>query len=166
MANTPLDKKLVVFDWNGTLYNARATEIYSKGLRIAPLFEGVVEVLAQLSAHGCVLGIATAESRPILLRELQHHGITQCFSAIRTASDGLSKPDPQLLWELMAEVGASATQTVMVGDTILDLQLAVNAGVDSIAVTYGLQTQQELACYQPLAFVDNIQQLLSVLLKA
>jgi len=50
-------------------------------------------------------------------------------------------------------------KTVMVGDTTHDLQMAVNAGVNSVAVTYGAHPRDQLLALQPLACLDRPQDL-------
>jgi phosphoglycolate phosphatase len=146
---------LIVFDWNGTLYNARAQVPDA----IAPLFPGVTDVLTTLSERGLCLAIATAEGRPALQQQLKHHNIAQYFDVLRTASDGFNKPHPQMLWDVIEQIGGSAEKTLMIGDTPTDIQLAQNAEVDALAVLYGLSMKAELAKYHPVGFLQDIQQL-------
>ncbi|MBC7726259.1 MAG: HAD hydrolase-like protein, partial [Microbacteriaceae bacterium] len=54
------------------------------------------------------------------------------------------KPNPLMLQQLMSVFGAVPARTLMIGDTSLDLQLAINAGTASVAVSYG--------AHQPDAF--------------
>ncbi len=146
---------LIVFDWNGTLYDAHAAGYGA----IAPLFPGVAEVLKILSERGLLLAIATAEGRPALQQQLHHHGIAQYFQVLRTASDGFNKPHPQMLWDVIEQVGGSTDKTLMIGDTMADMALAKNAGVDALGVLYGLSEPMELALCQPVGFLQDIQEL-------
>ena len=55
-----------------------------------------------------------------------------------------------MLLELMRELGAEPERTLMVGDTTHDLQLAVNAGCASVAVSFGAHEHAEFAGHRPL----------------
>ncbi len=110
---------------------------YLSGDHQLALFKGIPELLADLQAAGHLLTIATGKSRLGLDRALDHSGLRPLFQASRCADECHSKPHPQMLEELMAEFGVSPASTVMIGDTSHDLLMARNAGVDSLAVTYG-----------------------------
>jgi len=121
-----------------------------------PLFEGVHEMLGELEADGRLLGIATGKSRVGLKRAFSQQGIGHRFVATRCADEGFPKPHPEMLLELMARVGAEPQETVMIGDTTHDIELARNAGVAAIAVTYGAHPSSGLAPLGPLALVDSV----------
>ena len=64
-----------------------------------------------------------------------------------------------MLWGILDELEVKAHQTVMVGDSEYDMQLATNAGVDSLAVSYGAETKANLLRHKPIACVDKIEDL-------
>ena len=123
------------------------------------LFAGVAETLAALERQGYLLAVATAKSRRGLDRELAVTGLAPHFHASRTADEAPSKPHPQMLLDLMAELGALPHQTLMVGDSGWDLAMARNAGSHSVAVLSGSQRREELAVHQPLAFLASVVEL-------
>lgn len=123
------------------------------------LFPGVREMLARLQAAGHILSVATGKSRHGLDRALDHSGLRPLFQASRCADECHSKPHPQMLDELMAEFGIGAEATVMIGDTSHDLLMASNAGVDSLAVTYGAHPHDHLLEHKPLACLHSVQEL-------
>ncbi len=101
------------------------------------LFDGVLPMLAELKSRHHWLGVATGKSRRGLdevLASRQLHGI---FDGSRTADETAGKPDPRMLHELMREFGSEPERTLMIGDTTHDLQMALNAGCASVAVSYG-----------------------------
>jgi phosphoglycolate phosphatase len=59
-----------------------------------------------------------------------------------------------MLEELLSEFGISAPQAVMVGDTEFDMQMAENAAMPRIAVSYGAHHIDRLRLYKPLACID------------
>lgn len=110
------------------------------------LFDGTVELLQALKARHHWLAVATGKSRLGLNEALAHVELRGMFDGTRTADETASKPHPLMLQELMAEFGVDPERTLMIGDTTHDLQLALNAGTHSVAVSYG--------AHEPAAFGD------------
>lgn len=123
------------------------------------LFEGVIPLLEELDRLGFLLAIATGKSRRGLDRSLRRAGIASLFVATRCADEGEPKPHPGMLLHLMERTGSPATGTVMIGDTTHDLELARNAGVEAVAVTYGAHPREELVRHAPRALVDSVRAL-------
>lgn len=123
------------------------------------LFPGVPEMLNRLKSAGHILAVATGKSRLGLERALDHSGLRPLFQASRCADECHSKPHPQMLDELMEEFGVAAESTVMIGDTSHDLLMASNAGVDSLAVTYGAHLHDHLLEHKPKACLHTVQEL-------
>lgn len=102
-----------------------------------PLFPGTLEMLDALAHPEIFLGIATGKNRRGLARVLARHGLAPRFHNMKTADDGPGKPHPHLLEAAMAEVGAEPAQTVMVGDTTYDMEMARAAGCLAVGVNWG-----------------------------
>lgn len=151
--------ELVVFDWNGTLSNARDVPV---GNTIPPLYDGVLEVLAALDKQHCHMAIATGHSFAGLSRELKHYNIAHYFSSLQTADTGLGKPHPSVMDDILSDAGLEKSQVLMVGDTANDMRFAVNSGVKAVAVSYGAYPASGLNEYAPHAMIDDIRELLSV----
>ncbi len=120
------------------------------------LFEGVPEILASLHRQPVMLAVATGKSRKGLDRVLRHTNCGRYFQATRCADETTSKPHPQMLLELIEELGAKPETTLMVGDTEYDMEMAQRAGAAALAVTYGAHESHRLDQYQPLASLNNI----------
>jgi phosphoglycolate phosphatase len=114
------------------------------------LFEGTLEMLQALKARNHWLGVATGKSRRGLDEALQTVQLQGLFDATRTADETASKPNPQMLLELMGEFGVAPERTLMIGDTTHDLQMAVNAGTASVAVSYGAHEPEAFDAFAPL----------------
>jgi phosphoglycolate phosphatase len=123
------------------------------------LYGGVREMLAELEAAGFVLGIATGKSRAGLDRALAQQGIGRHFAVTRCADEGLPKPHPDMLIRLMDQTGVAPRDTLMIGDTTHDLELARNAGASALAVAYGAHAAAGLEQLAPLATVNSIAEL-------
>ncbi len=126
-----------------------------------PLFTGAKETVVELHGKGYALGVATGKSAQGLSRALDATGMRSYFHATRTADQTHSKPHPAMLFELMEELAVSAERTLMVGDTTHDVQLAKNAGVDAVAVSFGAHPEEELLALKPLALVNDFDALRS-----
>ncbi len=124
-----------------------------------PLFAGAAQALRKLNAAGHRLAIATGKSRRGLDRVLEKTGLTPLFHATRCGEESASKPQPGMLIDLMRVLGAEPMQTLMIGDTTHDVQMAMNAGVASVAVAYGAHPRSQLMALQPLACMDQPQEL-------
>ncbi|MCG6976426.1 MAG: HAD-IA family hydrolase [Acidiferrobacterales bacterium] len=115
-----------------------------------PLFPGVPEGLSALIEDGYRLAVATGKARRGLDRVLEDSPLQHLFHSTRCADETRSKPHPLMIEEIISETGAAPERTIMVGDSVFDLEMARNAGVDSLAVSYGVQPCERLASYQPL----------------
>jgi phosphoglycolate phosphatase len=124
-----------------------------------PLFAGAAELLDELQAAGHLLAIATGKTRQGLDRALAQQGVTHRFVATRCADEGPPKPDPAMLRHLMDAVGATVDETLMIGDTTHDLELASRAGASSVAVAYGAHAAHGFSSFAPLATVHSIAEL-------
>lgn len=125
----------------------------------APLFDGVHELLQAVGGAGALLAVATGKSRAGLDRVLVETGCGHYFHATRTADETRSKPDPQMLLEIIEELDVAPDKVLMVGDTEYDLEMAARAGTSAVAVSFGAHIPQRLAAYEPLACVDSLAQL-------
>ncbi len=123
------------------------------------LFAGAADMLTELEAAGFLLGVATGKTREGLDRALAHQGIGSRFVATRCADESLPKPHPQLLLQLMERVGVTPRETLMIGDTTHDLELARNAGTAALAVGYGAHPPAGLERLAPLATVHSVVEL-------
>jgi phosphoglycolate phosphatase len=140
-------------------FSAAYRRHYMAGESRITLFDGVRELLRDLDEQGYRLAIATGKSRGGLEHALTQSRLRGVFHATRCADQGLPKPHPDMLHNLMRFLAADAERTLMVGDTSHDLELARNAGAPSVAVSYGAHSAETLARFAPLAIVDSVAQL-------
>jgi phosphoglycolate phosphatase len=124
-----------------------------------PLFDGATAMLEELRDRGHVLAIATGKSRAGLARALDNTGLRSVFASSRCADQCAPKPAPDMLDELMAELGTDEHNTLMIGDTVHDLQMAAHAGVPAVAVSYGAHPEGDLRALAPLACLESIGEL-------
>ena len=120
------------------------------------LFPGARETLEGLHGEGYLLAVATGKGRAGLEKVLSSTGLGELFAATRCADETCSKPHPRMLRELMDELGADPAETLMVGDTEYDMEMARSAGAGPVAVSYGVHATERLLRHEPLACLDAI----------
>jgi phosphoglycolate phosphatase len=120
------------------------------------LFPGARAMLERLASEGYLLAVATGKSRVGLDRSLAETGLGDLFHATRCADETFSKPNPQMLLEIMDELGVAAARTLMVGDTEYDLQMAFNARAHALAVCHGVHAPERLRALGPLACLASL----------
>jgi phosphoglycolate phosphatase len=125
----------------------------------AQLYTGVAEMLSDLHARGIRMAVATGKARRGLERALDTSGLRQWFETTRCADEGFAKPHPDMLHVILDCTGVEPRDALMVGDTIHDLDLAANAGVEAVAVTYGAHDENLLMTRRSLARVSSVPEL-------
>ena len=132
---------------------------FSTSTSAVPVFDGVVEILEKLNQEDYFLAVATGKSRRGLDRSLSETGLDKYFHTTRCADESLSKPDPQMLIEIIDFFGLEVEDALMIGDSEYDLQMANNAGMGSVAVSYGVHNAERLQQCEPLGIIHNIAEL-------
>ncbi|HEX9943764.1 MAG TPA: HAD-IA family hydrolase [Thermoanaerobaculia bacterium] len=123
------------------------------------LFAGVDEMLRELAAEGYLLAVATGKSRRGLDYALDQTGLRDVFHATRTVDEAFSKPHPQMLLDILDEMGVAPRDAVMIGDTTYDLEMARSARMGAVGVCSGGHCREELERFGPLACLDQIVEL-------
>ena len=141
------------------LLGARYKHHYSVHQNDITLFTGVLEMLDRLKARQHLLTVATGKSRGGLNEALRDVNLQGIFDGSRTADETAGKPHPLMLQELMMEFGVEADRVLMIGDTTHDLQMAVNAGCASVAVSYGAHEPDSFEALGPLAIAHSVAEL-------
>lgn len=109
-----------------------------------PLVAGARAALERLDHPQLLLGIATGKGQRALAASLERHALGRHFVTLKTADDGPGKPHPGILLDAMAELGVDAADTLVVGDTTFDMEMAVNAGARALGVSWGYHDARDL----------------------
>lgn len=140
-------------------YKAAFHELRRQTDHHEPLFPGAVEALDELEDAGYLLAVATGKSRRGLTATLELHGLQDRFISLKTADDGPGKPNPHMLQEAMAEAGCQPDSTLMIGDTMFDMEMARNAKVRPVGVSWGYHEAEELRAAGAAAVIDRYEEL-------
>jgi phosphoglycolate phosphatase len=125
------------------------------------LFPGAADTLREVQRQGYMLAVATGKGRQGLNKVLDETGLTTLFHSTRCADETTSKPHPQMLLEIMHELAVPAAATLMIGDTVYDMEMASNAGTPALAVDYGVHDRTRLARHSPLHCLSEIRELIA-----
>ncbi len=123
------------------------------------LFAGAETTLRKLAGTEYLMAVATGKGRAGLDRVFEYTGLGDLFHTSKCADESFSKPNPDMLIQIMDEMGTTGDKTLMIGDTEYDMQMAVNAGVHRLAVSYGSHTKDRLMRCEPLGCLDDIREL-------
>ncbi|MGO2277544.1 HAD family hydrolase [Psychrobacter sp. AOP7-D1-21] len=138
-------------------------EHYIANSHSTPLFESIECMLQTLQQQGKTLAVATGKKRKGLDRVLDASDSHDYFAITRCADESGSKPDPQMLTDILDYTQQQIADAVFIGDSIYDIQMATALGMTSIAVDYGTATSTELAAQNPTYQVDTPQALVDLL---
>lgn len=108
-------------------------------------FDYVNEVIEKLHQHGIQIGVVTTKMRLTTERGLKYVGLSDYIDAIVTIDDVVNaKPHPEPVSKAIALLGADPATTMMVGDSVVDIQSALAAGTTAIGVAWSLKGEQKL----------------------
>lgn len=120
------------------------------------LFQGVKEMLRDLAEEGFLLAVATGKSRRGLDHALDQTGLGDLFHSTRTADEAFSKPHPQMLYDILDNLGMKPEAALMVGDTTFDLEMARSARTAAVGVCSGSHCREELESLRPVACLESV----------
>ena len=138
-------------------------EYYIANSHSTPLFEPIEHMLQTLQRQSKTLAVATGKKRKGLDRVLDASDSHDYFAITRCADESGSKPDPQMLTDILDYTQQQVSDAVFIGDSIYDIQMATALGMTSIAVNYGTATSAELAAQNPTYQVDTPHALVDLL---
>ncbi len=142
----------------GWLHRVRA-ELKAEVPRLRP-FPGIPETVRDLVAAGMVPAVLSSNSAENINAFLRYHGLAREFAHIHTSSRLFGKG--RSLKRLLHRQGFPAEETVYAGDEVRDVEAAREAGVRSVAVSWGFNARDLLAAHRPDFLLDEPRQLLDL----
>ena len=144
-------------------YKRAFWELRAAGEVEEPLFDGVLELLDALEEDGWLLAVATGKSDRGLKHCLESHGIHARFVSLQTGDRHPSKPHPSMVEQAIADAGAAAETSIVVGDTSFDMAMAVNAGARGIGAGWGYHAAEELIEAGAVAVAEKPREVLDLM---
>ncbi|MGD1935467.1 MAG: HAD-IA family hydrolase [Candidatus Phaeomarinobacter sp.] len=140
-------------------YKAIFSDMRASGDIGEHLYNGAQDAVTLLAATEALLGVATGKSRRGAESVLKEHGLRDHFVSVRTADDGPGKPHPHMLNLAMGDVGADPHETIMIGDTSYDMEMARSAGAGAVGVSWGYHTVDTLRSTGAHIVIDDFSEL-------
>ena len=129
-------------------------------------YPGIYEMLDRLADNGISFAVASnkyQEGTETLLKRL--FGKYRFVSILGQRDGKPIKPDPQIVREAMGAMeGLGTDEVVYCGDSDVDMQTGINAGVRTIGVTWGFRTREELASYSPWMLAEKAEDISNAIL--
>ena len=172
LVGVPLPKQMEIIlpdrdaDFHLEVANRYRAIYDTMAVEICPPFADMMPMLETLQSEGVTITIATSKRRNLVEVVLDHHKITDMFKMVVGAQDVTNhKPHPESVHQTIQKLGIPIAETVVIGDSVFDLDMARNAGADAIGVTTGIHTREMLAKSEPKHIVGNLDEVGKLILK-
>lgn len=127
-------------------------------------YPGISELLEQLQAKGLQIAVASNKYQAATEKLIAHYFPGIRFTAVFGQREGVNvKPDPTIVEDILAIAKVAKEDVLYVGDSGVDMQTAINAGVTSCGVTWGFRPRTELESFQPDNIVDKAADILKLI---
>lgn len=127
-------------------------------------FEGIVDLLIELQQRGIKIAVASNKYQEATLHLVENYFTNINFSAVYGQREGIAvKPDPTIVMDILRDSDVDKSETLYVGDSIVDMQTAKNSDIRAIGVTWGCKTRYELEEYAPFAVIDTANEILNLI---
>ena len=138
-------------------YNAHNTDLSRP-------YPGMVELLEALQTEGILLAVASNKYQEATTKIIGELYPSIRFSAVLGQREGINiKPDPQIVFDILQATGVDKAGVLYVGDSGVDMQTGLNAGVETCGVTWGFRPRTELEPFHPQHIVDSVEELKKII---
>ncbi len=142
-----------------SFFRQKYEEVFRANTRLLPNVREVVETLHRQEVH---MAVATNKLGRFSRTIFEHFGMEKYFGVIVGDGDvSENKPNPEMLYYAMRQIGVQKEDAVFVGDSVIDIQTAKNAGLKIFSVPTGNTTREDLEKAQPTVLLDRLLDLLT-----
>ena len=131
-------------------------------LNLTRPYDKIPEILQTLKASGVKMAVVSNKI-DFAVKDLRDRFFPWLDVAMGEQSGIARKPDPAMVYLAMEELGATAAETVFIGDSEVDVVTAQNAGLDCIAVLWGFREKEELEAVGGKTFAESADELSALL---
>ena len=131
-------------------------------LNLTRPYDKIPELLQALKASGVKMAVVSNKI-DFAVKDLRDRFFPWLDVAMGEQAGIARKPDPAMVYLAMEELGATAAETVFIGDSEVDVVTAQNAGLDCIAVLWGFREREELEAVGGKTFAENADELAALL---
>ena len=120
-------------------------------------YPGIPDLLRRLQERQVQLAVASNKYQAATEKLIAHYFPDIRFAAVYGQRDGIApKPDPTIVFDILAQCGVAPEEVLYVGDSGVDMQTAVQAGVTACGVTWGFRPRTELEAFHPAYLIDHV----------
>jgi len=131
--------------------------LYFDFINSSYLYPGVLETLKFLNDKNVKVSLLTTKVQEQADRIIDHFNLRTSFDYIMGRRDGLPhKPSPEPLLVICEELKAAPAQTIMIGDTELDIQCGKSAGTKTCGVLFGYRTAEQIEKEKPDFIISGL----------
>ena len=124
-------------------------------------YPGIVSLLEDLQAKGILIAVASNKYQEATVKLVKQYFPNIDFVEILGQREGINvKPDPSIVFDILQKADVSKEDVLYIGDSGVDMQTAINAGVDAVGVTWGFRPRAELESFRPMGLIDKAEDLL------
>jgi len=143
------------------LHRVFQTETYLEKIR---MFPGTLELVRTLKERGYKVAVVTSRRQPTTIMGLEKFGLMDTFGCIVTADDTVKhKPDPDPVLFALDKLNSRPEETIMVGDTVMDMGCGKAAGVHTVLATWAQAAQFQTMTVAPDHRISSAEELWTVL---
>ncbi len=140
-----------------TYYNDHNTD------RTVP-YEGMPELLSTLQDMGVMLAVASNKYQQATEKIISHYFSNINWVAVLGQQDDIPiKPDPSIIFMVLSQARISKQETLIVGDSGIDMETARRACVDSVGVSWGFRPVKELKEYHANVIINKPQDIITII---
>lgn len=126
-------------------------------------YEGIPELLDSLVKRNIAIAVASNKYHTATTKLIEHYFPNIKFDTIMGNIDGVpAKPDPQIVFNILKDKNIENSDILYVGDSGVDMQTAMNAGIEACGVVWGFRPEEELKVFKPKYIVSNPEEILKI----
>ena len=127
-------------------------------------YAGIPELLKELKGQGILLAVASNKYHSATIALVPEYFGEGLFDFVFGQRDGVPiKPDPTIVFDIIAAAGVRKEEVFYVGDSGVDMQTAVNSGVTSVGVTWGFREREELLANGACHIADHPDEIIEII---
>jgi phosphoglycolate phosphatase/pyrophosphatase PpaX len=128
------------------------------------LYDGVRETFSILKNNDYKISLLTTKAQDQAEKIITHFNLDKYFDLLMGRRDGIPhKPSPEPLIMLCNQLDITTSETLMVGDTELDVLCGKNAGAKTCAATFGYRDVEILKSFNPDYLINSLPELVSII---
>lgn len=123
-------------------------------------YPGIVSLLQELQNKGILVAVASNKYQQATEKLVRHFFPTISFAAVLGQREGVPiKPNPTIVNDILKVTGIMQSDTLYIGDSGVDMQTALNAGIESVGVTWGFRSEEELREHKAVHIIHRAEEI-------